>query len=366
MLFLSKKGYLKRAAALLALCMIGASLTGCTGRTDDGQTTSSQTESTSELIELPSFLSGNMGEAKDFLEDNGLSYTIVSEYLDSVEKYTVISQEPKAGSMLAPGSEVKLVVAMGSAEEAPSKAESSKTESKEESSKAESSKAESSKAESSKAASSKAESSKPSSRKVEVPNIVGWQAATAQNTLSALDLYYTGSYEFSDSVPKGEIISQSPKGGTQVEEHSRVTFVISDGPKPAESSAPEASSQAASQPLEAEGGGDRYVGTYTSFRPYVRIEKEGSSGYYINVMWSASAYDGISYELHAVYSPVSDTLEYEDGEAYYYQYNTAGQMVEYSLYDDGYLGYFKLYSHNDLRWSDMEIGINITDSFTRE
>lgn len=372
-----KGSIMKKTAMLAAICLLCTSLSGCLGQQGSQNDVSSEvssevssaqtsaaveSESDNGLVELPSFLSQTEGEAIDFLDDNGLKYSIVREYIDSVDKHTVISQEPKAGSMIARGSEVKLVVAMGT-DEASSKPTSSK---------AASSKDESSKAASSKAASSKDESSKTTNDKVEVPNIVGMQSTTAQNTLSALDLYYTGSYEFSRNIPAGEVISQSPKAGTIVSEHSRVTFVISSGPRPEtdsdtdseEESQPEESSQAPSS-VPSEGGGDRYIGSYSSFRPTIRIEGLGDDFYYINVLWSASASEGVSYEFYAEYNPVSDTLEYTDGEAYYYRYNYMGQMVEYSLMDDGYLGYFKLYSHNDLRWSDMSVGIGVDSSFTR-
>ena len=353
--------------AALAACLIVPAV-GCADKTDDNDVSSqiSSAEETGGLVEIPSFLGGTMGEAKDFLEDHDLKYTVVEEYIDSVEKFSVISQEPKAGSMVAPGSEVKLVVAMGT-ENAPksspeSKAESSKAESKAESSKAERSKPE-----------SKSESSKPKSIKVDVPNLIGMQATTAQHTLDALDLYYTGNYEYSSSAPAGEVISQSPKAGTQVEERSRVTFVISNGPKPKDESRdessrepdPELESQPEPTPSTVEAGGERYVGTYTSFRPYITIESLGDDVFYVHVVWSGSAYEGMSYELYAEYNPVSDSLEYEFGESYYYKNNNSGQMVEYSLVSDDLVGYLKLYSHNDLRWSDASVGITVDDSFTR-
>ena len=361
-MFLGSPKKMMQKLSLLVVLMLVLSPTGCTDKNDseESSVTSSETESKSELVELPSFLSGTIGEAEDFLDENGLNYTVVYEYIDSVSKYTVISQEPKAGSMIAPGSEVKLVVAMDT---------QSRVQSKPESSKSESSNVESSRPESRKPESSKPESSKPSNNLVEVPYIVGMQAATAQNTLSALDLYYTGNYEYDSKVPAGEVISQSPQAGTQVKEYSRVTFIISNGPMPEVKSEPvsepEVSSQEETSSFSYEAGGERYVGTYTGFRPIIKIESMGSDIYYINVMWSSSAYDGMSYEFYAEYNPVSDTLEYEDGEAYYYKYNAQGQMVEYSLYDEDYLGYFKLYSHNDLRWGDMKVGIDASDSFTR-
>ena len=68
--------------------------------------------------------------------------------------------------------------------------------------------------------------------KVTVPNIVGKSVNDAMNTLTSNNLYYTGNYTYSDTVPKGEVISQSPSEGTEVNKNSHVTFVISDGKQP--------------------------------------------------------------------------------------------------------------------------------------
>ena len=52
------------------------------------------------------------------------------------------------------------------------------------------------------------------------------------NTLTSLNLYYTGDYAYDDNVPQGQVISQSPEEGTEVDKNSRVNFIISNGKEP--------------------------------------------------------------------------------------------------------------------------------------
>ena len=68
--------------------------------------------------------------------------------------------------------------------------------------------------------------------KVTVPKIVGTNAQDAMNTLTSLNLYYTGNYTYDDNVPQGQVISQSPEEGSEVDKNSRVNFVISNGKEP--------------------------------------------------------------------------------------------------------------------------------------
>lgn len=71
--------------------------------------------------------------------------------------------------------------------------------------------------------------------KKSVPNVEGIPVATAQNNLAGTGLTVgTISYEYSDKVAKGVVISQSVKGGKKVSSGTGVDLVVSDGPKPAE------------------------------------------------------------------------------------------------------------------------------------
>lgn len=71
----------------------------------------------------------------------------------------------------------------------------------------------------------------PSEEKVTVPDVVGQTQAQAQATLTAANLDLgTITQAFSDTVPAGQVISQNPAAGTQVNSGSDVAVVISRGP----------------------------------------------------------------------------------------------------------------------------------------
>lgn len=65
---------------------------------------------------------------------------------------------------------------------------------------------------------------------IEVPNVVGWNAATAKEKLESMELSLNDNYETEDSdKPKGEIISQNPVEGDKVIPGTRITVVVSSG-----------------------------------------------------------------------------------------------------------------------------------------
>lgn len=67
---------------------------------------------------------------------------------------------------------------------------------------------------------------------VPLPDVVGRKAAAAKRVLSGLGLDISADSKFSEAVPKGEVISMSPKAGTVVSSGSRVSIVTSKGPPP--------------------------------------------------------------------------------------------------------------------------------------
>jgi hypothetical protein len=63
---------------------------------------------------------------------------------------------------------------------------------------------------------------------VEVPDVVGMSGDDAANAIpDALNVVFTEAY--SDTVPEGHVISQTPSGGTWVDEGSTVTLTLSSG-----------------------------------------------------------------------------------------------------------------------------------------
>ncbi|MEZ3486107.1 MAG: Stk1 family PASTA domain-containing Ser/Thr kinase [Lachnospiraceae bacterium] len=75
----------------------------------------------------------------------------------------------------------------------------------------------------------------PEKRMTSVPGVVGMADADAQNAIKAASLEVgTVTYDYNDSVPEGQVVSQSVDAGKQVEEGTAVGLVVSRGPKPPE------------------------------------------------------------------------------------------------------------------------------------
>jgi len=102
---------------------------------------------------------------------------------NTVPAGNVISQSPAAGTQVAPGSAVNLVLSTG-----------------------------------------------PCPVLVTVPDVVGVQVASALGALQAAGLLYTVTEECDDSAPAGEVISQSPAGGSSVPQGTTVALTVSTGP----------------------------------------------------------------------------------------------------------------------------------------
>lgn len=68
-----------------------------------------------------------------------------------------------------------------------------------------------------------------------VPNVIGKADADAQNAIVSAGLSVgTVSYDYNDSVPEGQVVSQSIDGGKKVAAGTAVGISVSLGPKPAE------------------------------------------------------------------------------------------------------------------------------------
>lgn len=138
-----------------------------------------------EEVEIPKVENYEDSQAVTILQESGFTVTHAYEYSEEVEKDKVIRTEPASGSMAKEGSKVTLVVSNGKEE-----------------------------------------------KNVEVPNLMGYTQAEAENALAAKKLS-AGSitHEHSDNVATGYVISQGTKSGTEVPEGTSVDFVISDGPE---------------------------------------------------------------------------------------------------------------------------------------
>ncbi len=69
--------------------------------------------------------------------------------------------------------------------------------------------------------------------KVVVPNVVGKTEAEARSAITSAGLTVgTVTQEYSDTVPAGKVIRQTPSAGTEVDRGSAVNIVVSKGAKP--------------------------------------------------------------------------------------------------------------------------------------
>lgn len=158
--------------------------------------TESQSESQTEQMVAVENVTGSMQEeAQQALEAQGLYMFVIAEQKSDKPAGTVIEQDPVAGTQVAEGSTVNVIVAGTenvnyTDNETPSDNEQ-----------------------------------KP------VPNVVGNLEKDAANSLSSAGFKVEKSYQYSDNVAAGKVISQSPNGGTSAASGSKVTIVISQGQK---------------------------------------------------------------------------------------------------------------------------------------
>lgn len=69
---------------------------------------------------------------------------------------------------------------------------------------------------------------------VPVPDVTGMTLEEATSTLDEGRLTATSSEEYSDTVPEGEVISQNPRSGEEVDHSSEIELVVSAGREPVE------------------------------------------------------------------------------------------------------------------------------------
>lgn len=176
--------------AVTGLWRFGA---GSDDKSQSQQTQSSETETqdkketettVDEKVEMISVLYKSYDDAKAALEKIGLEIFIIKKEESTYEDGTVLSQDITVGTKVSKGTTVNVVVA-GTDENA--------------------------------------------SSKVDVPNVVGKTENDAVNLLKNAGLEFRKTYEYSDSVDAGTVISQNPGKNESVEEGTTVTIVISQG-----------------------------------------------------------------------------------------------------------------------------------------
>ena len=136
-----------------------------------------------KMVQVPNVVDAKEADAEKEIEDAGLIVKKEFEASDDVDAGRVISVSPDAGTEVEEGSEVTIVVSTG-----------------------------------------------PETKMVPVPKLVGREAADAEAALTSAGLVGSVTEQYSDE-PAGQVISQSPLEGEQVEEGSTVSYVVSLGPE---------------------------------------------------------------------------------------------------------------------------------------
>ncbi|MGK2931820.1 MAG: PASTA domain-containing protein [Solirubrobacterales bacterium] len=156
--------------------------------------------------EVPDVSGQSQSDAETELEDASFTVTVETKPSSEVSSGDAIETDPAAGESAKRGSEVTLFVSSGPSQ-------------------------------------------------VGVPPLVGVTFEAAKQRLSAKGLEYSSSGETSDR-PEGEVLTQSPDAGTQVDPGSTVELTVSTGPADSETSVPNVvglSSAQAKSDLEAAG-----------------------------------------------------------------------------------------------------------------
>jgi eukaryotic-like serine/threonine-protein kinase len=151
---------------------------------DEGSTVTLEVSGGPGDVLVPPVDNLRQGQAIRELEDAGLKVTIDQEFSDKVKKDFAIRTVPPEGTEVTKGTRVRLLVSQGP-------------------------------------------------QQVTVPDVTGLSRESAESQLRDADLTVAVDEQESDE-PEGDVISQSPAGGTQVERGETVTITVSTGRPQAE------------------------------------------------------------------------------------------------------------------------------------
>jgi len=142
-------------------------------------------------VSVPDVTGKTQDEATSTLSDAGLIAVPVEANSSDVPKGDVAAQDPAAGVLIAPLSEVLITVSLG-----------------------------------------------PGTTSVTMPDVVGKAQADAVKELEAAGLTVTTAQAYSPDVKKGTVISQAPTAGTKVEKGGESGILVSLGPSPKPAASP--------------------------------------------------------------------------------------------------------------------------------
>ena len=211
---------------------------------------------TEDMVEVPNVVGMTEDDAKETLNDEGVGFKVVSrEESKEYEKGRVSEQKTEAGEEVAKNTTIEVVVSSGLVGDSITVPDVSGMTEDEAQSALENAgfrnisseftyhdsvpsgqvigTTPEANAEATEDTEIVMQVSKGAERKT-VPNVVGQKDADAQNAIKSAGLSVgTVTYEYSDSVAQGIVISQSVDGGKKVSAGTTVDLVISNGPEPA-------------------------------------------------------------------------------------------------------------------------------------
>ena len=156
-------------------------------------TEATSTSSQSQIVSMPNRVGQTLDDAEATLDSLGLKYTTLQQYKEGAAVNEVIDQSYEEGAKIRQGATVTLTVNAGkkATTEAPTTVSS----------------------------------------QITVNSVTGLTESDAESSLSAQGFNVNISYQNSDSVTAGVVISQSPGAGSREEAGSTITIVVSSGPK---------------------------------------------------------------------------------------------------------------------------------------
>ncbi|MEU9891424.1 Stk1 family PASTA domain-containing Ser/Thr kinase [Sphaerisporangium sp. NPDC051011] len=199
----------------------------------------------SSEVQVPAVAGQTAKGARATLEGQGLKVKVTEEFNSDVEKGTVISSEPPGGTKVQKDSEVTILVSKGvkqvtvpslvglTVEDATKTLEANNLQAQVVSvmsSKEQGKVFESKPAEGEKADENSIVKIYVPKQQVAVPDVTGQTLADARSTLEAEGFKVRTQQRESDSVAKGNVISQTPGAGAMLNPGKTITLVISSGP----------------------------------------------------------------------------------------------------------------------------------------
>lgn len=130
-------------------------------------------------ITLEDFSKMSLQEVRTYAQQNGLTLDVQYQKDDSIPKNQFIRQEPASGSKVKTGDTITVIYS--------------------------------------------------SDTKITIPNVVNKSESEAKSLASSRNLNFSSSYAYSDTVVKGDVISQEPKSGSIVYNSGEIKTVVSMG-----------------------------------------------------------------------------------------------------------------------------------------